>query len=212
LSTYLKKKTNKRWLSLTPLFYWNGVLSSQTLSQGTSMEQNPSTGGFWPQEAPVFSLSGIFPEHTRLLLDKEKGLVLLLRLDGELGVRQLCSFPLAPSAARLFLALCCAYPAYCSYRTLFVALYPQRTAETRERWEGELALRPIRRAITLLAPTLRHLGLAAVSLRGRGYLLTCATETPWRLPGTVKDEDRAKERTTLAGEASRELKQEEGEC
>lgn len=175
------------------------------------MEQLPSTSGGWPQEAPVFSLSGIFPEHTRLLLDSQRGLVLLLRLDSEMGLRQLCSLPLAPSATRLFLALCRAYPAYCSYRTLFVALYPQRTSETRETWERQFALRPIRRAAALLSPTLRRLGLAAVSLRGRGYLLTCATETSWRLPGTVKDEDRAKERTALAGEASLDVRQEEGE-
>jgi hypothetical protein len=141
------------------------------------MQQLPSTSGFG-SFTRTFSLDGIWPEHTQLLLDSQRGLALLLRREGEESLSLWLSLPLAPSAARLFLALLQAYPGYSSYRALFAALYPEQSGATPQGWETEWVRRPIRRAARTLAPTLQQLGLATVSVRGRGYLLTSATDAP----------------------------------
>jgi hypothetical protein len=60
----------------------------------------------------------------RLLLDSCSNTVILLHLQNADLAASHSSFQLTPSAMRVFLLLLQAYPAYCSYRSLFLALYP----------------------------------------------------------------------------------------
>ncbi|HEU5381849.1 MAG TPA: hypothetical protein VFV38_41035 [Ktedonobacteraceae bacterium] len=123
-----------------------------------------------------------FPERssvrTQLLVDPQGHAILLLRLDDERRVSLLRSLPLSDSAARIFWELWRVYPAPCSYRDLFLALYPLPQEAEERTWARDFALRPIRRAVMALTPALRELGLAVVSLRGQGYVLTSSTTLP----------------------------------
>jgi hypothetical protein len=108
----------------------------------------------------------------RLLLDSCSNTVILLHLENADLAASHSSFQLTPSAMRVFLLLLQAYPAYCSYQSLFLALYPLAQEQEANRiWQRDLALRPIRRALVALSPALRGLGLQAISLRGQGYVL-----------------------------------------
>ena len=106
------------------------------------------------------------------------------------------AIPLA-SAARLLLALSLAYPGYCSYRTLFAALYPADEGEMQRVWESEFAIRPIRRSTMALAPALQRLGLAILSLRGRGYWLACAPNSAFRSDAIILEAGIAQDSTAL---------------
>src|SRR5260370_39841714 len=73
--------------------------------------------------AHVFVFPELFAAHTLLLLDREAHTALLLSLEEGEKIPSLRSFPLTPSAARVFLALLQAYPRHCAHRALFAALY-----------------------------------------------------------------------------------------
>jgi len=121
--------------------------------------------------AQVFTLPEILPAHTRIVLDVQARLALLLTLNEGEATPLVRSFQLTPSATRVFLALLQAYPQHCPYQTLVSVLYP--VALDTPVWEP--SVRPIRRALRSLAPILRVFGLDVVALRGRGYLLVSAT-------------------------------------
>lgn len=131
--------------------------------------------------AQVFTLPEILPAHTRIVLDVEARLVLLLMLDEREPVPLVRSFQLSSSSVRVFLALLQAYPQYCQYQTLFSALYPVTLGSPTPIWEHYV--RPVRRALRYLTPVLQAFGLAVVALRGRGYLLVPCTRVP-NLPTT----------------------------
>lgn len=134
---------------------------------------------FFPAQA--FTLSGILPPHTCLLLDARACTAILLHLGEDENTPLVCSYQLAPSAARVFLALLQSYPHYCDYQQLFTMLYSAAAPERRPPWNPEIGLRPIRRAIFSLSPALTFFGLEIVALRCRGYVLTAradGTEAP----------------------------------
>ncbi len=135
--------------------------------KASTLSPLPSQQATW-----VFALPEILPEHTRVVLDAHARTAILLRLDEKEPIPSVRSFPLTPSAARIFLALLQAYPQYCPYHTLFTALYPASQGEPSSVWEH--TVRPIRRALVALAPVMRAFGLEVVALRGRGYLLAPA--------------------------------------
>jgi DNA-binding response OmpR family regulator len=122
--------------------------------------------------AQVFALPEILPAHTRIVLDVQARLTLLLTLNEGEAAPLVRSFQLTPSATRVFLALLQAYPQHCPYQTLFSALYPASQEAPSAVWEHYV--RPIRRALRHLSPILRAFGLEVVALRGHGYLLTPA--------------------------------------
>lgn len=103
--------------------------------------------------ALAFPLPGILPRQTRLLLDREAHLAILLSFNSTELIPALSLFPLTPSATRVLFSLLQAYPEHCSHRTLFSALFPltQQSAEEERIWEKSLALRPIRRACSCSA-------------------------------------------------------------
>lgn len=128
------------------------------------------------QTAQVFALPEILPKHMRIVLDVQAHLALLIEPGEEKPVPWVRLFQLSPSAIRIFLALLQAYPQYCPYPTLVLALYPATEEAPAEEWEQYV--RPIRRALRYLSPTLRDFGLEVVALRGHGYLLSASTRIP----------------------------------
>lgn len=122
--------------------------------------------------AQGFTLPGILPERTWILLDTHARMVIFLKLDSKEATPLFRAFPLTPSATRVFLALLRSYPQCCPYQTLLCALYPASQEEHAPAWEHHV--RPIRRALVALAPVLQTLGLDAIALRGHGYMLVPA--------------------------------------
>ena len=129
-----------------------------------------------PQTTQVFVLPEVLPAHRRIVLNVHAHVAVLLELDGENPAPLVRSFPLSPSASRIFLALLQAYPRHCPYSTLFLALYPASQGVASERWEQYV--RPIRRALRYLTPVMRSFGLQVIALRGHGYLLSAFASVP----------------------------------
>lgn len=126
-------------------------------------------------QAQDFALPGLLPPHLRVLLDLHTRTALVLDLDPQAPSLLLHSAALSPSSAALLLALLQAYPSLCPYPRLYRSLYPETPPKADFPWPQAVGLRSIRRALWLLAPALRDLGLAAFAVRGRGYLLTGAS-------------------------------------
>jgi hypothetical protein len=126
--------------------------------------------------AQMFALEGVLPECLRLVVDPCSHVALLLYLEAGAPVFVLHAVRLTPSAADLLLALLQAYPASCTYRTLFATLYPM------DPWDKKLATRPIRRAVLALSRALRHLGLTVIARRRHGYVLACTIDATSMVP------------------------------
>jgi len=123
-----------------------------------------------PQTTQVFVLPEVLPAHRRIVLNIHAHVAVLIELDGEQSAPLVRSFPLSPSASRIFLALLQAYPQHCPYPTLFLALYLASQEALSEGWEQYV--RPIRRALRYLTPVMRSFGLQVIALREHGYLLS----------------------------------------
>lgn len=160
-----------------------------TQSNGASGSGNASC-------AVVFSLPELFPSHTHLLLNASTSTAILLRLEGTALASCHRAFQLTPSATRILWSLLRAYPAPCSYRSLFLALFPQASEENRF-WEHEEGRRPVRRALVTLLPFLRGCGLRAVSLRGQGYILAPTTRSPHRIRARWRSEHVSEDGVTV---------------
>lgn len=147
------------------------------IRNATRMSHTPSLLSLVPSQPTtwVFTLPGILPECAQIHLDSQTRIASVLHLGQEGSAPLLSSCQLTPSSTKIFLALLQAYPQHCSHQTLFAALYPAIEEEDSCLSDQAWSLRPIRRALITLAPALRTFGLEAVSLRGRGYVLTPAT-------------------------------------
>jgi hypothetical protein len=101
--------------------------------------------------------------HTATLLDSDRG--------GEVHIAQQQHF--SPNGMGVLVPLLQAYPHYCPYEVLLTNLCPLSLEECREqlREASEMALRPVRRAVSSILPALRSFGLQVRSLRGAGYLI-----------------------------------------
>ena len=154
------------------------LVSSQ--SNGTSDCGNVSY-------AIIFSLPELFPPHTHLLLNVSTSTAILLRFEGTDLASCHRAFQLTPSATRVLWSLLRTYPAPCTYRLLFRALFPQAGEEKRF-WETEGGRRPVRRALVTLLPFLRGCGLRAVSLRGQGYILAPMAWPPHWIRASLRSE------------------------
>lgn len=125
--------------------------------------------------ACAFTLPGILPPASCLLLDLRTRTAIHLHLEQGILAPLVGGCPLRPSASRVFLALLQAYPQYCSYQQLFTMLYASVEERHRPVWNPAIGLRPVRRALSSLSPALQYFGLAVIALRTHGYLLTSAT-------------------------------------
>lgn len=79
----------------------------------------------------------------------------------------------SPNGMRVLVPLLQAYPNYCPYEALLVALFSLTLDEARQQLREirEIVLRSVRRAIGSLASGLRAFGLRVRSVRDTGYLV-----------------------------------------
>ncbi len=76
----------------------------------------------------------------------------------------------SPNGMRVLVPLLQSYPHYCPYEVLLASLFSLSLDEARKQLQDfwDIAIRPVRRAISSLIAGLRALGLQVRSLRGAG--------------------------------------------
>ena len=97
--------------------------------------------------------------------------------DGEAQVLSQQRF--TPNGMRVLLPLLEAYPRYCPYDVLVASLLSLTLAQARQMLQDsrEIAMRPVRRAISGIMDGLHSLGLSVRSLRKASYVLEALTLT-----------------------------------
>ena len=126
----------------------------------------PANGHHQPEGQPGsllhLPLAGLLPDNQKLVINPS---------PGEADVVTVQQF--SPNGMRVLIPLLQAYPNYCPYETLLVALFSLTLDEARRQLREirEIALRSVRRAIGSLATVLRAFGLRVRSVRSTGYLV-----------------------------------------
>jgi len=127
-----------------------------------------------PQEALLhLPLKGLLPANQTLVLNLPMRTAILLASSSEGEAQVLTQQHFTPNGMRVLFPLLRAYPRYCSYEDLIASLFSLSLSQARkllhDSWE--IAMRPVRRAISGIMNGLRALGLSVRSLRGAGYVL-----------------------------------------
>ena len=127
-----------------------------------------------PQEGLLpFPLEGLLPANQTLVLNLSMRSITLFSAppDGEAQVLSQQRF--TPNGIRVLLPLLEAYPRYCPYDALVASLLSLTLAQARQMLldSWEMAMRPVRRAISGIIDGLHALGLSVRSLRKAGYVL-----------------------------------------
>ena len=127
-----------------------------------------------PQEGLLtFQLEGLLPANQTLVLNLSMRSATLFSAspDGEAQVLSQQRF--TPNGMRVLLPLLRAYPQYCPYDALVASLLSLTLAQARQMLHDswEVAMRPVRRAISGIMDGLHALGLSVRSLRKAGYVL-----------------------------------------
>jgi hypothetical protein len=133
-----------------------------------------------PQEGLLhFPLEGLLPANQTLVLNLSMRTATLFSAppDGEAQVLSQQRF--TPNGMRVLLPLLEAYPRYCPYDVLVASLLSLTLAQARQMLQDsrEIAMRPVRRAISGIMDRLHSLGLSVRSLRKAGYVLEALTLT-----------------------------------
>ena len=131
-----------------------------------------------PQEGLLtFPLAGLLPANQTLVLNLSMRTATLFSAspDGEAQVLSQQRF--RPNGMRVLLPLLKAYPGFCTYDVLVASLLSLTLDQARQvlRDSWEVAMRPVRRAISGMMDGLRSLGLSVRSLRKAGYVLEALT-------------------------------------
>src|SRR5260370_40033201 len=118
-------------------------------------------------------LAGLLPDNQKLVINPAARTAILFAQtsSGEADVVTVQQF--SPNGMRVLIPLLQAYPNYCPYETLLVALFSLTIDEARLQLREirKIVLRSIRRAIGSLASGLRAFGLRVRSVRDTGYLV-----------------------------------------
>lgn len=126
-----------------------------------------------------FPLEGLLPANQTLVLNLSMRTATLFSAspDGEAQVLPQQRF--TPNGMRVLLPLLQAYPRYCPYDALVASLFSLTLAQARQQLQDswEVAMRPVRRAISGIMDGLHVLGLSVRSLRKAGYVLEALTLT-----------------------------------
>ncbi len=119
-----------------------------------------------------FSLPGLLPDDSTLMVNPAKRTVILLYNEAG-GRARVVTQQFSPNGMRILVPLLQAYPDYCPYDVLLTSLFPLSLEEGRKHLqEGWAAtIRPVRRAIGSVMAGLGVFGLKAYSVRGLGYVL-----------------------------------------
>jgi hypothetical protein len=137
----------------------------------------PANGHHQPEGQPGsllhLPLAGLLPDNQKLVINPSARTAILFAQTspGEADVVTVQQF--SPNGMRVLIPLLQAYPNYCPYETLLVALFSLTLDEARRQLREirEIALRSVRRAIGSLATGLRAFGLRVRSVRSTGYLV-----------------------------------------
>jgi hypothetical protein len=122
-------------------------------------------------------LAGLLPLDQKLVINASIRTATLFSYtpDGEAQIVAQQQF--SPNGMRVLLPLLQAYPRYCPYDVLAASLFSLSLSQARqllhESWE--MAMRPVRRAISGIMDGLHALGLSVRSLRKAGYVLEALT-------------------------------------
>lgn len=142
------------------------------------MPMSPPANGYQQPEGQPGSLlhlplAGLLPDNQKLVINPTARTVILFAQTspGEADVATVQQF--SPNGMRVLIPLLQAYPNYCPYETLLVALFSVTLDEARRQLREirKIVLRSVRRAIGSLASGLRAFGLRVRSVRDTGYLV-----------------------------------------
>lgn len=131
-----------------------------------------------PQEALLqLPLVGLLPANQTLVLNRTMRTAILFFAPPNGEAQVLSQQRFTPNGMRILVPLLRAYPHYCPYDVLIASLFSLSLAQARQQLQNswEIALRPVRRAISGIMNGLRALGLSVRSLRGAGYVLEAFT-------------------------------------
>ena len=139
---------------------------------------NPPANGHHQQEGQPGSLlhlplTGLLQDNQKLVINPSARTAILFAQTspGEADVVTVQQF--SPNGMRVLIPLLQAYPNYCPYETLLVALFSLTLEEARQQLREirGIVLRSVRRAIGSLATALGAFGLRVRSVRSTGYLV-----------------------------------------
>jgi hypothetical protein len=142
--------------------------------------EHDARSGHAPREALLhLPLDGLLPVNQTLVVNLSMRTAILLVSPAEGEAQVLSQQRFTPNGMRVLVPLLQAYPQHCDYEALIASLYsftlPEARQQLRDSWE--IALRPVRRAISGLMDGLRALGLHVRSVRGAGYVLEALSRT-----------------------------------
>jgi hypothetical protein len=124
-----------------------------------------------------FPLEGLLPADQTLVLNLSMRTATLFSAPADGEAQVLSQQRFTPNGIRVLLPLLEAYPRYCPYDVLVASLLSLTLAQARQmlRDSWEVAMRPVRRAISGIMDGLHALGLSVRSLRKAGYVLEALT-------------------------------------
>ena len=131
-----------------------------------------------PQEELLnLPLDGLLPANQTLVLNLSIRTAILLASSPEGEAQALSQQRFTPNGMRILLPLLEAYPRYCPYDVLVASLFSLTPEQARKLLQDswEVAMRPVRRAISGIMDGLHALGLSVRSLRKAGYVLETLT-------------------------------------
>ena len=120
-----------------------------------------------------FPLEGLLPANQTLVFNLSMRSATLFSASPDGEAQMLSQQRFTPNGMRVLLPLLKAYPRFCTYDVLVASLLSltleQAHQMLHESWE--VAMRPVRRAISGIMDGLHALGLSVRSLRKAGYVL-----------------------------------------
>ncbi len=119
------------------------------------------------------TLEGLFPANQTLVVNPTKRTVILFSHTPGRKPQVVAQHQFSPNGMRVLVPLLQAYPHYCPYDVLLASLGSMSLDEARRQMQDfwEIAIRPVRRAITGLKGGLRDFGLQVRSIWSAGYLV-----------------------------------------
>ena len=131
-----------------------------------------------PQEGlRRFPLEGLLPDNQTLVLNLSMRTATLFSASANGEAQVLSQQRFTPSGMLVLLPILEVYPGYCPYDVLVASLHSLSLAQARQMLQDswEVAMRPVRRAISGIMYGLHALGLSVRSLRKAGYVLEALT-------------------------------------
>ena len=169
-------RRKESWCLFLPAFLAGTPLCSEEMtSHDTAMTSSTYST---TEDLLHFALEGLLPPAQTLVVNPATRTAMLFSQSPAQAIRLMAQQNLSPNSVRVLLPLLTAYPHYCPYDTILAHLFAVSLEDARrlllDSWE--VAIRPIRRAISTLSARLRVFGLCIRNIRGVGYLVETLTD------------------------------------